>query len=638
MFGIIKRFKYFFIALLISILSILLTYYLVTIKKQNDLNETYLNYTTQIHEEIYSLIKDKINTTNSIALSATINLQNIHQLLNGDSTLVQNIDSLSFKLRKYTKFKNVWFQVINTQGISLYRNWSSKKGDSLLEKREDIQKILQTKEISNTISVGKYDMTFKSMVPIFNGEKFIGIFEVITHFNSIAKSLLKHNVSSIVIANKKYKTQLIHPLTNTFIDDYYVANIDAKSYFVEYLRKNNLESIINNTNKYILDSKNNLLIGDYEIPDVNGDNLGNIIFFKPLDDFNLSKLNEQNSYIYSFVIVFTIFILFISLLIEIKVRSKKLMNIASVTSNQLENEKIFLQEILDLNPNIVVVTKDSSIIKANKAFLNFFNFNNLEEFKKQYKCICDFFIDIDSIKLNEKKQINGVDWANYLVRNDNQQKEHKVTVLLNEKQYLYNIQGIYFSDSKQIIVTLTKDIKDSLLTYTEVKFMAFFNLTKHILHPFRLDYTQEFNQLENLTKKGKHESIDFHRSIDTIIDIYKKDLKNYKIETIINIQEELKIEGDGNDFILAISLLIQEYINELSTHKQSNNFIFITATSLGDKIILNIKNNTVFNIEKINYVKTILEKSFSINIESKQIDYEYRDENLKGYITKITFE
>ncbi len=56
-------------------------------------------------------------------------------------------------------------------------------------------------------------MTFKSMVPIFSEEKLIGIFEVITHFNSISKILEKDKVYSLILADKIYKDKLTHPFS-----------------------------------------------------------------------------------------------------------------------------------------------------------------------------------------------------------------------------------------------------------------------------------------------------------------------------------------------------------------------------------------------------------------------------------------
>ena len=88
--------------------------------------------------------------------------------------------------------------------------------------------MLKEPKITSTISVGKFDMTFKTLVPIYDLDKtYLGIFEIITHFNSISRKLAEEKFGAVILADKKYKKQLTKAFTNTFIQDYYVANLDA---------------------------------------------------------------------------------------------------------------------------------------------------------------------------------------------------------------------------------------------------------------------------------------------------------------------------------------------------------------------------------------------------------------------------
>jgi len=60
------------------------------------------------------------------------------------------------------------------------------------------------------------------------------------------------------------------------------------------------------------------------------------------------------------------------------------------------NEEKRLRLIIDAQPNIVLVTTGKKLVEANKAFLDFFEVNSVEEFKeKKGDCICDFFISDD---------------------------------------------------------------------------------------------------------------------------------------------------------------------------------------------------------------------------------------------------
>ena len=84
-------------------------------------------------------------------------------------------------------------------GNSFYRSWTPKRGDYMLNARIDIATVMQERHLSNTISTGKFDMTFKSMVPIFNGEAMIGVFEVIAKFNSIATKMAQKGVVPVIL-------------------------------------------------------------------------------------------------------------------------------------------------------------------------------------------------------------------------------------------------------------------------------------------------------------------------------------------------------------------------------------------------------------------------------------------------------
>ena len=85
--------------------------------------------------------------------------------------------------------------------------------------------------------MGIYDITFKSMVPIYKDEKFIGMLECITHFNSITRDLrAKNMLEPIILVDKLFTNQLKeHSFTKIFLKDYYVANLSVSSEILKYL-------------------------------------------------------------------------------------------------------------------------------------------------------------------------------------------------------------------------------------------------------------------------------------------------------------------------------------------------------------------------------------------------------------------
>ena len=57
-----------------------------------------------------------------------------------------------------------------------------------------------------------------------------------------------------------------------------------------------------------------------------------------------------------------------------------------------ENQLKFSNMLLDNEENIVVITKNEQIDKANRAFCKIFGYDDLESFKSWHECICDLFI------------------------------------------------------------------------------------------------------------------------------------------------------------------------------------------------------------------------------------------------------
>ena len=165
--------KILFLLFLFLMTIILISRYFI-LKKENELlTQKYSLLTKNIEEKTNFLIQSKKNATLAIALSLSENEKIKEIILKENYNYDLNI--LSEKLKKSTDFKNVWFQIIDKEGISLYRNWTSNKNDKIKKYRLDLQEVLKKPEEKSTISVGIYDITFKSMVPLYENNEFIEI-------------------------------------------------------------------------------------------------------------------------------------------------------------------------------------------------------------------------------------------------------------------------------------------------------------------------------------------------------------------------------------------------------------------------------------------------------------------------------
>ena len=347
-----------------------------------------------MQEEVSRMIEEKQKATLALGLS-----------LANDEKLALHIEQNSFFQTYYanlisgltqdTLYKNVWIQILNKDGTSIYRSWSDLKGDNLFEIRDDIKEMNATKKSIYSISVGRFDLSIKSMVPIFLEKKFVGILEIITHFNSITHSLKDSQTQSVVLVKKEYKEQLIYPFTKMFLGDTYIANLDAPKNLQDYLQQHNPQNYFNNSYKV----ENGYLIVSYPLLNNQHKEIAYFIMFKKLSDIDSVNLQFFTFKWMTLFAFFSVVILFIfSNIILIKNR----------------NQKLYYKNILDSSSNIMIVNDGKYLIDANKTFFKYFyKYDSLEKFLAKHKCICEFFIQEDGYL---QSYMGDMYWTEYIIK------------------------------------------------------------------------------------------------------------------------------------------------------------------------------------------------------------------------------
>lgn len=235
-----------------------------------------------------TLIDNKKNATLTLAIAIS-QFEIIQNALEQNNYNHINLDAFSSQLKTHSDYKNIWIQIINKEGISKYRSWTDKRNDSLINIREDLRVMLKNPQIMSTISVGIYDMTFKSMVPLFKEDVFLGVVEVITHFNSITKHLQNDGIMPVILVNKKYKSQFVKPLTNLFIDDYYVANLDIPQEILDFVRTHKAETFWDKSNYMI---RHPYYISFHKEFESQGDTMATFLLFQKLDSVKSSQIDS----------------------------------------------------------------------------------------------------------------------------------------------------------------------------------------------------------------------------------------------------------------------------------------------------------------------------------------------------------
>lgn len=486
----------------ISFCIVFIARYFILKKEQNLLNEKYITLTNNLKDKTNSLIQAKKNATLAIALTLAQNDKIKEFFISQDKDYRYDLNELSEKLRDSTDYKNVWFQVINKDGISLYRSWTQNKNDKIKNFRLDLQEMFLNPKIKSTISVGIYDITFKSIIPIYQENNFLGILEVITHFNSISKDIEKTDeVESIVLVDKKFTNQLKEKsFTKIFLKDFYVANLSVTKNLLDYLQEKDLDKLLE-INSYKIED--NRVITSIPILQDNI-KLANILVFKDLSKIDTKEIEEFKKHAFLYLGFFLIFLFLLVFIISYYFYSKRLKELnnilqqtvnSEVSKNNEKNKLLFQQNKMaamgEMIENIAhqwrqplsIITTAASSIKLKKEF------GILED--KEYNECLEHIIDTANYLSNTVD-----DFRYYFTPNKNKNKFYTqelinksiklVSVSFNEKniKIVKNIENFeiftFENELLQTIINILNNAKDELIKKEENEIkLVFINLFKN---------------------------------------------------------------------------------------------------------------------------------------------------------------
>ena len=340
--------------IIVSIIAILITSNYLSKKEYKLQSKKYALISKSTQDKIKSTIEKKKNATLALTIPLSLNKDVLNIIkYQKDGKQLNNSSSL---LRKETAFKNVWFQVLDAKGVSLYRTWSKKKNDEVYKIRKDILSMINEPKIKSTISVGKYDIAFKAMVPIFENNKFIGIIESITHFNSITRGLrISDGIEPIIIVEEKFTKQLReNAFTNIFIQNHYIANLSVDKKITEYLKNKDINKFIN---------KEDYLVEDiYLIINTpifyNGEKLASFLSFKDINKIDTKDIKKYKQSVFLYLGLFLSLLGLVLFIISYYLYSKEL---RSLYDKLNENQ----EELRNLN-NSLKQTVDEEVRKNYK--------------------------------------------------------------------------------------------------------------------------------------------------------------------------------------------------------------------------------------------------------------------------------
>ncbi|MFA7083134.1 MAG: HAMP domain-containing sensor histidine kinase [Arcobacteraceae bacterium] len=503
-----NKFNFIIAALIIICFALLIISEIFLFTKIEDIQKNqYKSKALENSNFLTTLIENKQNATLSLALSIS-QFDSIKNSLIFEQYENINLTDFSALLTKHSDYKNVWIQVIDRNGISKYRSWSPKKEDYLLDIRKDLKDIFDQPRVLSSISVGIFDISFKSMVPIFHKEKFVGVVEVITHFNSITKRLQKENIAPVVMVNKKYKSQLFKAQSSQFIGDYFISNTDIPQDILDFIASHNIETLWNQKAAYMIVKP--YYISFYKKNDSNGDTMTTFLLFQKLEDVKSVQIDSfKNLSQLIIVAIFSISIIIVLFFYFYLKRKEESRTHIIMQKNNEELEKKIKQEIEKNRRKDMLLANQSKLVALGEMLGNIAHqwrqplsaistaASGLQ-IKYEYGMLNkEEFMDLSSGIINNTKYLSDTieDFRDFFKREKEKNSFNVSLVLKNSYNIikaLYHTNNIqikfdldeeltylgYKTELSQVFLNLFNNAKDALLQHPIEKMIVYIKLYK----------------------------------------------------------------------------------------------------------------------------------------------------------------
>lgn len=232
-------------------------------------------------------------------------------------------------------------------------------------------------------------------------------------------------------------------------------------------------------------------------------------------------------------------------------------------TNDLNDERNFVNSIMNTQDNFLVVTDGISLQLANNSMLNFYGVKNIEEFIANIgTCICDTFNPNSSDEFI-KKMMNNQTWIEYIYENKN--NLNKVLITKNGKDYTFTITADKFTfKNRTLSVAVFTDITELEETRKEVE-----RILANILLPVLITSKKE----RTILYANKYAEYQYEKSTAEIIgspidDIYTITGQHHHIVEAIqkygmieNMEESFKT-STGKEFDALLSITPITYQGE----------------------------------------------------------------------------
>lgn len=384
-----------------------------TVRSERLKQQRYVEDAGSMKVTLQQMMRAKMKATSALAVTLAQNSE--LAALIGEPAAAQNyFDVYVRKMREQTPYKNVWIELVDAEGRVVYQSWRTGTMPEALALPGEA-----SGRMSETLFVNRGDLLFAASVPILSSENIAGHLRVFTHFNSIAKSLQDVGVRMLVTVPAPLGGRITEGFSGHWVGKYYIALRKMPLGVSQGLSEARIDTYCGG--KAVQLHGGNLVVVE-QLKDADGAGAGCVILFKPLDaveTHDISLFAWRNLFLFSLVGA-GVLIMFAVIVFEV-----------------LRRQRRYYKDILDTSSNIVVVTDGSMIVDVNRTFFDYFPmYADLEDFKREHRCICEFFVEEKGFL---HKEMEGENWVTYLL--EHPYRRHIAKLAVGGNTAVFNVKA-----------------------------------------------------------------------------------------------------------------------------------------------------------------------------------------------------
>ncbi len=464
-------------------------YHKQTINLVNSSLNGVINGYEMAYDDFYATQSDRLSKLVYMANYASLKKRNVirKKLLN---------EFMSFFTYKKLNSLN-GFQIFDIEGRSLLRFHQPKYYDDyIINKRYSLKKMQKEFLFQKGFEIGVFQESFHFEYPLFYDGEFVGSYEYSVDPEAFMSEMTKINGGcyQLLFKSKIFEKIIIKKM----IDKNYKKVKIGSEFF--YLKKNGYKKEISKDrleNMKRLESLQKALhltvasVIDYRYNLKDG-----ILVVLPIKDiegkyFAYMLINDDKSELSGLkntLLIEMVFITLLGLLFYLYIY------------REIKNRQ-YVKELINLQRDLIIVTNGKYIEDANNAFLDFFDYKNLETFKRDHPCVCDMFLEEDGYLQEIHDEVS---WIRYV--QDNSNKDHKVKMLnTSKKERVFKVEIEMIKGSHRFFI-LFRDITEELYVKEQLEERANFDVLTQIFNRSRFEFFLN-KEIEKATRYGGNFSL-----------------------------------------------------------------------------------------------------------------------------------